>query len=1190
MINILKSMCPGQNPKRNNLRRQSKNGTFKAAVFVLAAAFCITSQAASDQSYVNRQFVVINGQPVDLHWSSTILATSNHILTVGNTQTSGQGANVFLTKQATDGTIIWSVEYDGGFDEFGIAICEDGSGNFLVAATQTGDTSDYDILVLKYSSAGTLLWDYTFNGGQGNDLPASIVAHGNEAIITGGKETSNGLSDIVTIRLDASGSELWAETYDQNNLHDIGVQVNVDQSTGEATVVGGSSPSVNSYEKVVLRYDEYGSLTDQYHSSATGIDKPTCMGSDSINNTIVGGYYTLGTGLIEMVFISLDDTLGLNWSITHSPADLENKVNDMSTNYIGESFATGYVKESTGEYSCWTAMISATGSIEWEQTYQVAFVGGAMGKRITLDSEGHVNVAGIEVEGTDTSLLILQYDHDGNLNFAQTYDSGYNEIATGIMAGPGGSIYVSGTSTANGNGYMTVKYNTFRRAYLPVDSGNYKFVDNEIIVQFKPSVAIGAAYGTNATTFGLLSEFVDQGVINEINSIFGDQYDFGRFNTVKVFRRLTNADTLSVSRQGDTIRMHHFWTTLALQIPEALSELVVANVMNDSMNASVAFAELNLIGELMDLPDDTHFTNGDQDGLESSNFNDNDIEMDRAWDIYKGSEYASVGVFDTGIEYQHEDFSKTGQQTFSDSKVINGHNYVNNTSWPATIGDDNGHGSKTAGIIGAIRNNSLGVASVAGGDANQSSYGVNLVDMKITDAGSFNQITLDRAAEAMQDGARDWNENGYSLDVLNHSWGISVGDTLYTDEFKTLFTKVNKFVYDNGAVNVCARGNNGNTDDVFPAQSGPDHFTLCAGGSGTNGDKHSSSSYGIKMDIIAPGVSSLVYSTYLADGYATHSGTSAAAPHVAGVAALLTSQANDPNRWVPHRLDHDDVENLIQNYATDIQTPTPTYQVGYDINSGHGRLNAGLVMEHMEWPYYWVKHVEVDFSNAFAEVLSSVQFGDQLVLVKEDFDYPGTVNDLGEGYYFADIYLFEIAVNHSIGGAQLLGGWIRNASGVSNMLSSDPEIYDIPFAHLDSVSPTKAFVHGHVFHIKKDTSNNTVDKWLPFDPFSNIRFGYSLHLYDSNATGIEQTEEISKELVAWPNPASNFQNLTLPEGESVNADLIDMQGRVLQTVFHGEIKSSTTVTVNLESLESGVYFYRVTADEQNHTLRFVKCE
>jgi len=139
---------------------------------------------------------------------------------------------------------------------------------------------------------------------------------------------------------------------------------------------------------------------------------------------------------------------------------------------------------------------------------------------------------------------------------------------------------------------------------------------------------------------------------------------------------------------------------------------------------------------------------------------------------------------------------------------------------------------------------------------------------------------------------------------------------------------------------IVSLGNDGNSTPNYPA-SYNDTWEISVGASGTdgkyydgsNGDQGLSytwaSSYGGDVDLIAPGVTQLISTPHYINApntygncssplaeYSCFNGTSAAAPHVAGVASLLLSQHNTLNSY-NNNLAPEDVEYLLETYASD---------------------------------------------------------------------------------------------------------------------------------------------------------------------------------------------------------------------------------------------------------------------------------
>ncbi len=202
-------------------------------------------------------------------------------------------------------------------------------------------------------------------------------------------------------------------------------------------------------------------------------------------------------------------------------------------------------------------------------------------------------------------------------------------------------------------------------------------------------------------------------------------------------------------------------------------------------------------------------------------------------------------IIDTGIDLYHPDLN---------ADLIRSVSFLGLNTTP---GDQNGHGTHVAGIIGG-RNNNIGVVGVA--------PDVKLVSVRVLNRkgnGSLSGVLA---------GINYVAANGVSGDVANLSLGGAVSQTLDDAVFEA--SKNVKFV-------LAAGNESDNADNHSPARvNGPNIYTVSAM---DNGDNWASfSNFGNPpIDFCAPGVS--IYSTYKDGGYATMSGTSMAAPHVAGL-------------------------------------------------------------------------------------------------------------------------------------------------------------------------------------------------------------------------------------------------------------------------------------------------------------------
>ncbi len=212
-----------------------------------------------------------------------------------------------------------------------------------------------------------------------------------------------------------------------------------------------------------------------------------------------------------------------------------------------------------------------------------------------------------------------------------------------------------------------------------------------------------------------------------------------------------------------------------------------------------------------------------------------------------------VGVLDTGIEADHCSLEVAGGRNFTDSGL------------PNDYGDNHGHGTHVAGIVGAL-DNDIGVVGVAP-DA-------NLHAVKVLDdngAGRYSALVA----------GIDWCMSN-DVELISMSLGGDADSTTVSEAIEAAHSA--------GHLLLSAAGNNGNDGNgscdgetmTFPAT----HGNVVAVSAMDEDDTLASySSVGSALDLLAPGTN--IDSTHINNEYARASGTSAACPFVTGVAALL---------------------------------------------------------------------------------------------------------------------------------------------------------------------------------------------------------------------------------------------------------------------------------------------------------------
>jgi len=297
---------------------------------------------------------------------------------------------------------------------------------------------------------------------------------------------------------------------------------------------------------------------------------------------------------------------------------------------------------------------------------------------------------------------------------------------------------------------------------------------------------------------------------------------------------------------------------------------------------AVKYVEPNYLVHTMTTPNDPSF--GELWGLnntgQSGGTVDADIDAVEAWDVTTGSRSVIVGVIDTGVDYRHPDLADNmwvnpnevaGNGIDDDNNGyiddVHGINAIEDSGDPLDV---DGHGTHVSGTIGASGNNDVGVVGV--------NHQVSIVGCKFIHGRTGSTADAIKCINYFV----DLKLNGVDIRMTNNSWGgggfsQGLSDAVTASE-------------NAGMLFIAAAGNDGTDNDAIASYpSNLPHESVIAVANTTRNDTLAGTSqWGLTtVDLGAPG--SAILSTTPNNTYSTYSGTSMAAPHVTGAAALVLS-------------------------------------------------------------------------------------------------------------------------------------------------------------------------------------------------------------------------------------------------------------------------------------------------------------
>ncbi|NOS99769.1 MAG: S8 family serine peptidase [Phycisphaerales bacterium] len=296
------------------------------------------------------------------------------------------------------------------------------------------------------------------------------------------------------------------------------------------------------------------------------------------------------------------------------------------------------------------------------------------------------------------------------------------------------------------------------------------------------------------------------------------------------------------------------------------------------------------------------------------------IRADQAWNITTGDPNVVVAIADSGVLFTHQDMA--GAFWSNDDPVngvdddgngfvddFRGWDFMNNDNDPSFSG---AHGTHTTGIVGARINNGLGIAGM-------SNCTVMPLQAFTNTSGTWEAI-INSIYYAVDNGARVINYSGGATSVTPAMTATALQDAV-------------QYAYKNGVPLVAAAGNFTSgaprvASNFYPAAYAE---SFAVAGTGDGDVYYDRSRFGPWIDFAAPGIG--VYTTHTSStaSYVADTGTSFAAPHVAGLIALMFS--------INPALGIEEIRDLICHNSMDLGA------VGFDELYGCGRIDAKATLD-----------------------------------------------------------------------------------------------------------------------------------------------------------------------------------------------------------------------------------------------------
>lgn len=355
------------------------------------------------------------------------IGPSGNIYITGYTMSSGAG-DYLTIRYKPDGDTAWTRIYDGiaGQYDFARWVAVDDQENVYVTGYSRGYNYQFDIVTVKYDSSGTQLWVARFDGpGNEDDQANKVITDNNGYVYVVGyvnPYSSGNFNDYATIKYDpVTGDTMWARTYNgPTDSSDIARDIAVDVA-GNVYVMGSSRGSGTSTDIVTIKYDSSG-----VEKWIARYDNPDTSGSD-------GGYGIKIDGAGNIYVAGQSRGLG-----------------------TGTDFVL--IKYSPDSTQQWVVRYNGPANGLDRPSDQVG------GKCMGIDNKANIYVAGVSRDTVAyNDYITIMYDSSGVEQWVVHYD-GYDTLdyALAVAVNDSGDVCVTGRSLGLTTYYdwATVKYHS----------------------------------------------------------------------------------------------------------------------------------------------------------------------------------------------------------------------------------------------------------------------------------------------------------------------------------------------------------------------------------------------------------------------------------------------------------------------------------------------------------------------------------------------------------------------------------------------------------------------------------------------------------------------------------------------------------------------------------------------------------
>lgn len=363
----------------------------------------------------------------------------------------------------------WVERYNGplnGNDQ-PYAMKVDQVGNVYVAGIHIVPTTGTDYVTIKYSTGGSQLWAATYDGNEMADYAYDLVIDDAGNVYVAGLSTNSPLLDWATIKYNTNGQEEWSAKYSVASGITVGITIDGMQNI----YVTGYEGAGTSENYVTIKYNPIGmpQWVSTYDADSLA-DRPSAITADNDGNVYVTGLSNTASTGADIATIKYNTNGNQLWTARYNgPGNSSDQGYDIAVDVAGNVYVTGYERTGNTAFSenYITIKYNQSGVQQWASTYNGTGFSSDKAYALAIDDAGNVYVTGGSAgSGTGQDYATIKYNSNGVQQWAARYSGpapapGLDiDEASSIAIDSDGNVYVTGASYSTTSlDYATIKYN-----------------------------------------------------------------------------------------------------------------------------------------------------------------------------------------------------------------------------------------------------------------------------------------------------------------------------------------------------------------------------------------------------------------------------------------------------------------------------------------------------------------------------------------------------------------------------------------------------------------------------------------------------------------------------------------------------------------------------------------------------------